>query len=424
MLDAVRTSAIRAIAVLAILGTVTVGMVRTATTAGSGNSVRAVKAVAENETGRRSFSRPHSYLFQTPVQEKTVEQVQKNIQVLQGLPQSQLIPVMNFMASSLGVRCTFCHVNKEGNWDFAADEKPEKNTAREMIKMVQNINKTTFRGATEVSCFTCHRGRTHPVSVPPLPMPEQARPAGAPAAPGASPAPSPVATPAMPTADQVLAKYQEALGGVAVIDKLKTRTMKGTWLTSNGVSWGYEVIQSAPDKTFMMVNTPRQGIFERGYNGSVGWEQSARGLRDITGDELVFLRRYPGLFGDVKLKEQFTSLTFAGKDKINDRDVYVLRGTNTANKRERLYFDAQTGLLLRRIVFTPTPIGVIPEQVDFEDYRDVDGMKVPFTIRVSGVDPNWSSLRQFTEIKLNVPVDETKFNKPAPKPAASPSASP
>lgn len=416
MWDPVNTRAIRAIAVLALLGTITVSLVRTA---GSKNSVPTVKALAVKE--EPSFSRLHSYLFQTPAQgEKTVEQVQKNIQVLQGLPQSQLIPVMNFMASSLGVRCTFCHVNKEGTWDFAADVKPEKNTAREMIKMVQDINKTTFRGATEVSCYTCHRGRTRPVSVPPLPVPEVARPAEAPAAPGASPAPSPAA----PTADQVLAKYQDALGGAAVIDKLKTRTMKGTWLTANGISWGYEAIQSAPDRTFMLVNTPRQGVIERGFNGSVGWEQSTRGLRDLTGDELLFLRRYPGLFSDVKLKEQFTSLTFAGKDKINDREVYVLRGTNTANKRERLYFDAQNGLLVRRIVFTQTPLGIIPEQVDFDDYRDVDGMKVPFTIRISSVDSNLSSTRQFTEIKLNVPVDETKFNKPAPKPAASPSSSP
>jgi photosynthetic reaction center cytochrome c subunit len=417
MLDPMCTRAIRVIALLLVLATVTVSLARTARTAGSENSVATVKAEKEE----RSFSPPHSYLFQTPGQgEKTVEQVQKNIQVLQGLPQSQLIPVMNFMASSLGVKCTFCHVNKEGTWDFAADVKPEKNTAREMIKMVQSINKTTFRGATEVSCYTCHRGRTRPVSVPPLPMPEVARPAEAPATPGSSPAPSPAASPAMPTADQVLAKYQEALGGAAVIDKLKTRTMKGTWLTANGITWGYEAIQSAPDRTFMMVNTPRQDIIERGYNGSVGWEQSTRGLRDLAGDELLFLLRYPGLFGDVKLKEQFTSLTFAGKDKINDRDVYVLRGTNTANKRERLYFDAQTGLLVRRVMFTPTPIGIIPEQVDFEDYREVDGVKVPFIIRISSVDQNLSSTRQFTEIKLNVPVDETKFNKPAPKPTASP----
>jgi len=61
-------------------------------------------------------------------------------------------------------------------------------------------------------------------------------------------------------------------------------------------------------------------------------------------------------------------------------------------------------------------IGMIPEQVDFEDYKNVDGLMVPFTIRISSVDPNITSTRKFTEVKLNVPVDETKFNKP-PAPA-------
>src|SRR4029453_5337699 len=106
----------------------------------------------------------------------------------------------------------------------------------------------------------------------------------------------------------------------------------------------------------------------------------------------------PDLFKDIKLKEQFTRLNVAGKEKIDARDVYVLRGTSAGNKRERLYFDVQTGLLVRRVTITPTSIGNIPEQVDFDDYRDVDGMKVPFTIKVSTVDPSYSSTRKLTEI--------------------------
>src|SRR6266496_6624132 len=110
--------------------------------------------------------------------EKTVEQAQKNIKVLNGLPESQLIPVMNLMGASLGVRCSYCHVNKDNKWDFVADEKPEKQTAREMIKMVLAINKTSFRGNTEVGCFTCHRGQTGPVGIPILPLPESTQAAG------------------------------------------------------------------------------------------------------------------------------------------------------------------------------------------------------------------------------------------------------
>jgi hypothetical protein len=343
--------------------------------------------------------------------EKTVEQLQKNIKVLNGLPESQLIPVMNYIGASLGVKCTFCHVNKEGKWDFASDEKPEKGTAREMIQMVQGINKTNFRGNPAIGCYTCHRGSTAPARIIQLPLP-QATPAAA------TTEASPKETP--PTADQILAKYTEALGGSAVIDKLKTRTMKGTWLTSNGISLGYEVYQTAPDKLFTILNTPKQGVFERGVNGQVAWEKSSRGIRDLEGIELFYLKRYPDLFKDVKLQGQFARLSYGGKEKIDGKEVYVLRGQTPDNKGERLYFDTQTGLLLRRITLTPTMVGLIPEQVDFEDYRDVEGMKVPFTIRINSIDSFFSSTRQFTEIKLNVPVDETKFNKPltqaSPKP--------
>jgi photosynthetic reaction center cytochrome c subunit len=349
---------------------------------------------------------------QTAPGEKTVEQVQKNIQVLNGLPQSQLIPVMNYMGSSLGVKCTFCHVKNGDQWDFVSDAKPEKGSAREMIKMVQGINKGNFKGNPAIGCFTCHRGSEHPARVPQLPI-------AAPTPFAESAETAPKETP--PTADQILAKYTEALGGSAVIEKLKTRSMKGTWVTADGNTLGYEVYQTAPDKLFTILNTPKQGVFERGFDGKTAWEKSSRGVRDLEGTQLFYLKRYPDLFRDIKLQGQFTRISYGGKEKIDGKDVYVLRGIGVDGKGERLYFDAQTGLLVRRITSTTTVVGLIPEQVDYEDYREVDGLKVPFTIRITSIDSFWSSTRKFTEIKLNVPVDETKFNKPpAPPPAASP----
>jgi len=354
--------------------------------------------------------------FQQPAPgEKTVEQVQKNIQILKGMPASQLAPVMNYISTSLGVKCDFCHVNKDGEWNFAADEKPHKATAREMMQMVLSVNKTTFRGTTEVTCYTCHRGRSHPTGMP-FPLPAAATVPGPGPGPGRVPTPSTAAETkpkeTLPTAEQILDKYVEAIGGPAVIAKLKTRILKGTFLTSNGISLAYEVQQSGPEQLLAIMDTPRQGTIERGFNGQVGWEKSARGVRDIEGPELHYLRRYPGFLQDINLKEQFTRLTVAGTDKIEDREVYVLRGASADNKRERLYFDRETGLLLRRVITTPTILANIPEQIDFEDYREVDGMKLPFTIRITSIDSFFSSTRKFTEMKLNVPVDASKFNKP------------
>ena len=210
------------------------------------------------------------------------------------------------------------------------------------------------------------------------------------------------------------------MGGPAAIATLKTRSMKGTFLTSGGVSLGYEIQQTAPEQLFITITTPRQGIIERGFDGSIGWEKSNRGLRDLEGTELYYLRRYPGFFEDIRLKEQFARLSFAGTDKVNERDVYVLRGATADNKRHRLYFDRETGLLVRRVISTPTVLANIPEQIDFKDYREVDGMKLPFTIRISSIDPFFNSTRSFTEIKLNVALDAAKFRKPAATPAAKP----
>src|ERR1043165_380720 len=131
--------------------------------------------------------------------EKTVEQVAKNIKVLPGLPQSQLIPVMNFFSASMGRRCNFCHVNNQGQWDYASDAKPEKAAAREMIKLVLDINKTTERLKLDpVSCYTCHRGRTSPQSIPALPLPLPSPPPNGGGAGGPTPTPgaSPQASPA------------------------------------------------------------------------------------------------------------------------------------------------------------------------------------------------------------------------------------
>ncbi|HSQ25380.1 MAG TPA: c-type cytochrome [Pyrinomonadaceae bacterium] len=387
--------------------------------------VRAEKHSALNE----SFTAPMPPGMQTPAptapQEKTIEQVQKNIKVLTGLPQSQLIPVMNYFAASMGRRCNFCHVNKNGQWDYASDEKQEKNTAREMIKMVLGVNKNTFKGNTEVSCYTCHRGRNQPQSIPTLPLPLPSpppansagtgRPAGA-GGPGAAAQASPSPTPAMPSADDIFNKYIAAIGGQAAIDKLTSRTEKGTIVQANGNTFQFELQQAAPDKFYFMVTTP-QGAFERGFNGQVGWERNERGVRDITGYELANFKAGNALFSLIKLKEQYSRAPRVRRDKLNDRDVYVIDGTGTDGKRLRFFFDAESGLLLRRITWTPTVVGLIPEQVDLEDYREVAGVKFPFTARSSTIEAgNPVSTRTFAEIKLNAPVDDSKFNMP-PKPA-------
>ena len=385
-------------------------------------SVRAQNSLTvQNEVAVSLSSLGIATPAQTPAaaattQEKTVDQTHKNIQVLKGLPDSQLGTVMNYVATSLGRRCDFCHVNNAGKWVWESDDKEEKVTARSMMKMVLGINKDNFKGVTQVGCYTCHRGRNQPNSIPafplPTPVPRPQPPGGAAAG---QPTPMPAPTPAGPIADQIVAKYIDAIGGQAAIDKMKTRVMKGTYAGFNGVTLPYEADLVAPDKFYIMVTT-QQGTIERGFDGKVAWEKSPRGVNELENPVLDDLKAVFLFFRNIKLKDEFASFRLGGRDKIGDRDVLIVSGRTADNHRERLFFDAETGLLLRRITYTETMIGVIPEQIDFEDYRDVDGVKLPFTVKISSVEPGLVSTRKWAEIKLNAPVDDSKFKMP-PAPA-------
>ncbi len=386
--------------------------------------------VAANE---RDFSPLFSTLgmpqpAQTPAAEQTVAQEgrEKNIKLLGDLPASQLIPVMNYFAVSMGRRCNFCHVNNQGQWDYASDAKPEKNTAREMIRMVLDTNKNFFKGNLEVQCYTCHRGRNNPQSVVTLPLPVpspppgggQGRPAGAPAGPGgagtpgAQPQGSPTPRPTPTPAEELIGKYVTAIGGQTNIDKVKSRTLTGS-TTAGGNSVSFEIMQAPPNKFYIRATTG-QGVIERGFDGQIGWEKSTNGVRQLNSVEIARLQGSINLWGNLKLKEQYTRLRTQGRDKVGDRDAYVVLAARSDTDVERLYFDVETGLLLRRVTYLRTMVGVIPEQFDFEDYRDVDGVKLPFIVRISSVDAgNPVSVRAYSEMKLNAPVDEAKFKKPA-----------
>jgi len=360
-------------------------------------------------------------------QEKPVEQVEKNIKVLNGMPASQIIPVMNYFSASMGRRCNFCHVNNNGQWDYAADTKPEKNTAREMITMVLDVNKNSFKGEPQVGCYTCHRGRNNPQSVPTLPLALPSPPPGGPggggagggtagAQPQASPTPRPTPIPA----DDIINKYIAAIGGQAAIDKIKTRTMRGTIVGANGQTLTYESAQSGPDKAYEMFKTG-QGTMERAVSGSTGWEKNPQGVHELTGGQFTQVKQQSSLFRNLRLKEQYTRMRVVGRDKVGDRDAIVIVAATPDNQQERLYFDAENGLLLRRMTFLRTMVGVIPQQADFLDYRDVDGVKFPFTIVTSSINVGSPiSTTKLDEIKLNPAVDDSRFKMPAATGAANP----
>lgn len=355
---------------------------------------------------------------QTGQGDKSAEQVRRNIHVLKGLPDSHLLPVMHLMRTSLGVRCDYCHIAENGK--YWMDNKPAKQIARQHIQMTLDLNKANFSGKTVVTCNTCHRGQVKPVSIPPIGQGSFTDTTRADA--GDTKPPEQLST-----VDEVFNRYFQAIGGKAAVDRISTRRTKlslfrpklinaGTpkaAIINRGEIWTVETFQKAPDKYLAVVTTP-EGVTYQGFNGTRGWIKSPDEQREMSSTETAQMKRQVDFFRDFKLKEQYSKVNLIGREKIGHREAYVIEGLSLGNKTEKLFFDTQTGLLLRRIVLTETMLGLDPEQTDFEDYRAVDGVKLPFTVRVSFLDDNhFGTTRKLTDIRQNIPIADGTFIIPS-----------
>ena len=220
-----------------------------------------------------------------------------------------------------------------------------------------------------------------------------------------------------PTVDQVLEKYVQGLGGKAAIEKVKTRIMKGSIeLPATGdagsiVPGTIEIYMKAPDKRMSVVNIPGSGIDQRGFNGSTGWYVDPdEGPKNLGGQDLANIKLESDFYRELRLKELYHGMTLQGKENFGKSPVYVISAQLADGSSAKLYFDAQTGLLVREDVPVETEDGRTMMQSTFEDYKDVDGVKLPFTIHRTR--PDSDSTLRFAEIKNNVPIDDAKFNKP------------
>jgi photosynthetic reaction center cytochrome c subunit len=346
-------------------------------------------------------------LSRTPTQKnsaadvKLAEQVYKNIQIFKGMPASELEPTMAFISGSLGVKCNFCHVNP-----FDKDDRPTKQTARRMIRMVLDLNKGNFNGGKAVTCFTCHRGSPQPLSVPAVGQNLWQ--------PGAA---SEKENP-LPSANQILDKYVLAIGGEQAFHKLTSRVAKGSRIGADGVLVPEDVYQKAPNKILTIVTYPKV-VFSTGFNGIAGWGNSSQdGVRDLPPPVLAQLKTDAEFYKEIKMKVLYRKLNVVGKSTVADNEVYVVEATPKdappAGRPEKLYFDVRTGLLVRRYLESETIMGMFPLQTDYSDYRDVDGIKQPFLIRWSMPGRSWG--RQIAEMKQNVTLDDAQFNAPVAKP--------
>jgi hypothetical protein len=316
----------------------------------------------------------------------------KNIKVLTDLSDEQIREAMSYIRGSLGVDCEHCHDRD----DWSRDDKEAKRTARRMIRMVRALNRDQFDGELAVSCYSCHRGQLRPRTAVPL-LTE--RPAMS-----LSDVTKTLASRAIGV-DTVMARYLQVAGGAAAWSRLTSRVMTGRLVTSEPAAYEAEVIARAPRqfRSRILVN----GIpFTRTFDGDHGWSVDNNGVTGVTGEALARLRRQATFALPVDLPQLYPRLSVEGESIVGGQSAFVL---TAPGGRDRLFFSTRSGLLLRIESDTGTPLGVLPRRWDYEDYRKVDGVRLPFKVRET--DPDYTYLWEFTRVRQNVSVDEALFRR-------------
>ena len=350
-------------------------------------SVAAVSAVAQ-KPGSAGATRP-------------------KLEVLKDLPESQLFPLMNLVATSLGVRCDHCHVqatpdftkppSNTGGWVWDRDDKPQKRTAREMMRMVIDLNAGRFKGESRITCYTCHRGSAQPARTPPLPPP-----AGA--------ATTAVAPP-LPSADRVWTDYVNAIGKNESVARGTGTVISGWDDRPEGRYAKVEIVVAGADRYRATLSTP-DGPSIQGLDGETGWVAVKDRIQRLSSGDVARLRRIAMRYRS--LKERPANLQVTGIERLADGDVYVATSRIDPVTTWTLYFDIATSLLRRETTTTETMLLPLQEQVDYEDYRDVGGVQMPFRVRTSDGAPYATVTRTFLQIRRNVAVDDAMFRPPSP----------
>jgi len=347
------------------------------------------------------------------------EEAYKNIQVLRGIPVDEFLGTMGFMAASTGLNCTHCHSGYDYTVEaYAADTVELKQTARKMVVIMNTINQSFFGGRQVVTCWTCHQGEQVPRNAPNL-LAQYS---------GITPYEPEDAleqAPGMPAANEILDKYIQAVGGAQRANALSSIVARGT-----NAGYGPEA-EKRPMELYaraagqrMVVTRTDSGDSSTTYDGTNAWSvlphrPTPDPVLPLTGDDLAGAKLDTELLFPGRIKQSLIEWRTGFPFTLGDKDVMVVQGRTAAGRPlVKLMFDDETGLLVRQLRYTASPIGRVPTQIDYEDYREVAGVKIPHKWTVT-----WTGFREtfeLTNVQANAAIPAARFAKPAPPVAPSP----
>jgi outer membrane lipoprotein-sorting protein len=339
------------------------------------------------------------------------EQVFKKVDILKGIPVDEFMDTMGMFSAALSLNCIDCHTTESVSaWERFADETPLKVTTRRMLTMVNDLNKNNFSGVRVVTCYTCHRGDMRPKSLPNL------------AAQYTTPAEDAnevvmANIPSGPTVDQVFNKYIQALGGAQRLAALTSYSGRGTYIgfETEQTVVPMEIYAQAPSKRAMIVHMA-VGDNARVFDGTNAWiagSDKPLPLYSPTGGNFEGAKLDGILMFPAQLRGAFANWRVSATG-IDDKLVRVLQGTNPRQPPVNFYFDDSSGLLVRVLRLVDTAVGRVPTQIDYSDYRDVAGVKIPFKWVVTWT--NGQATATLNQVVANVGIPASRFARPAPAP--------
>lgn len=332
---------------------------------------------------------------------------------LKELSVDDFVASMGLISANLGLDCADCHPHAGTDQaDFVIDT-PRKQTTRRMVEMVAAINRTNFAGVQRVTCWTCHHGRITPSTTialdawydtPNAELDDLVR-----------------SESGQPSAAQILDKYIQALGGAQRLAALTSFVASGTAVAYGelGGNADFTIFAKAPNQRTTLItykDHPERGTSSWSFDGRTGWMKTPRGLLgeyELIGSELDGVRLEAQLSFPGQITRVLDNWRGSAARSIGDRDFLAVQGTGPRNFLATLYFDPATGLLARVVRYGPSPIGRMPTQIDYSDYRDVGGIKFPFEYKFTWLDGRYAA--KLTDVKTNVAIDAARFGKPSAK---------
>lgn len=347
------------------------------------------------------------------------DQFFKNVQVLKGLPVDEFLDTMGMFSAATGLNCTDCHVDESGgSWERYADDNQLKVTTRVMVAMMTAINKQYFGGRQGVTCYSCHNGNRRPKVVPSLAVQYAVNPL--------LEAPYEILqpTPGAPSIDAVLDRYIGAVGGAARLKGLTTFVAEGTYTGFDDFEeFPVQVFAKAPNQRTTILHS-QYGDITTTFDGRSGWQASPIETKPapviaLTGGNLEGAALEAELSFPGQIRQVLTDWIAGPLTVIGDREVRIVQGRKASGTPVKLYFDVESGLLVRLVWYSSeSPVGRVPTQVDFEDYRDVSGIQFPF--KWTSTWTGGRTVYQLKNVQINPTIPAARFARPVPpaRPAA------